>query len=65
MVYKKKKKKSSGVTIKNEIMQNKELGDKLYKPIFRKFEKQKVHSSFIDNIWVADIYIYIYIYIFL
>ena len=33
--------------LKNEIMQN--------KPIIRKFEKRKEHSSFIDNIWRADL----------
>ena len=32
-------------------MSNKELAQKLHKPIIRKFEKQKGHSSFIDNIW--------------
>ena len=32
-------------------MQNKELAEELHKPITRKFEKQKVHSSFQDNIW--------------
>ena len=31
-------------------MSNKELSKELHKPIIRKFEKQKVHSSFIDNI---------------
>ena len=29
---------------------NKEFADELRKPIIRKFEKEKVHSSFIDNI---------------
>ena len=36
-------------------MQNKELTEKLHKPIIRKSEKRKVHSSFIDNIWGADL----------
>ena len=36
-------------------MQNKELAEELHKPNIRKFEKRKVHSSFIDNIWGADI----------
>ena len=31
-------------------MSDKELAEKLHKPIIRKFEKRKVHSSFIDNI---------------
>ena len=35
------------------MMRNSELGEELYKTIIRKFEfeKQNVHSSFIDNIW--------------
>ena len=50
MLYKFFEKKSSGGAIKNEIMSDKELAEKLHKPIIRKFEKRKVHSSFIDNI---------------
>ena len=34
-------------------MHNKELAQELHKPIIRKFEKRKVHSSFIDNICVT------------
>ena len=34
-------------------MQNKELAEKLQKPFVRKFEKRKIHSPFIDNIWGA------------
>ena len=41
--------------IKNENISNKELAEELYKPIIRKSKKKKVHSSFIDNIWGADI----------
>ena len=41
--------------IKNEIMANKELTEELHKPIIRKFEKRKVHSCFIDNIWGTEI----------
>ena len=37
--------------VKNENMSNKEL----HKPIIRKFKERKVHSSFIDNIWDADL----------
>ena len=48
-------KKTSGETLKNEIISNKELTQELHKPIIRKFEKQKVHSSFIDNICGADL----------
>ena len=32
-------------------MFNKELAEKLQKPIIRKVEKRKVHSLSIDNIW--------------
>ena len=50
MVY-----KYSGGTIKNEVISNKELAKKLHKPIIKKFEKRKVHSPFIDNIWSTDL----------
>ena len=36
-------------------MSNQELAEELHKPIIRKFEKQKVHSSFMDNIWDSDL----------
>ena len=55
MTYKFFDKKTAGVVVKNEILQNKELAEELHKPIIRKFEKRKVLSSFIDNIWVADL----------
>ena len=45
----------SGGTFKNEIISNKELAEELHKPIMWKFKKRKVHSSFIDNIWGADL----------
>ena len=32
-----------------------QLPKELHKPIIRKFEKRKVHSSFRNNIWGADI----------
>ena len=32
-----------------------ELAEELHKPIIRKFKKQKLCSSFIDNIWFADL----------
>ena len=48
MVYNFLDKKASG-GIKNE------LAEELHKPIIRKFEKRKVHSPFIDNIWGADL----------
>ena len=41
-------KKTSGETVKNEIVSNKELAEELHKPIIRKFEKRKVHSPFIE-----------------
>ena len=37
------------------ITSNKELAEELHKLIMRKFEKRKIHSSFIDNIWGADL----------
>ena len=55
MVYKFFDKKTSGSGIKNENMSNKILAAELDKPIIRKFDKQKVYSSFIDNIWGADL----------
>ena len=33
----------------------KKLAEELHKPVIGKFDKGKVHSSFIDNIWVADL----------
>ena len=36
-------------------MSNKELAEESHKPIIRKFEKRKVHSSYMDNIWGADL----------
>ena len=43
--------------IKNENMSHQELAEELllHKPTIKKFEKRKVHSSFINNIWVADL----------
>ena len=55
MAYKFLDKKTVGGAVKKEIMQNKELADELHKPNIRKFEKRKVHSSFIDNIWGPDL----------
>ena len=36
-------------------MSNEELAEELHKPIARKFKKRKVYSSFLDNIWGADL----------
>ena len=42
MVYKPFDKETSGGTIINENISNKELTEELHKPIIRKFEKRKV-----------------------
>ena len=55
MVYRLFDKKNSGSDIKNENISNKELAEELHKPIIRKFNKIKVHSPFIDNIWGIDL----------
>ena len=55
MYYKFFDKKTSGSGIKNENISNKELAKELYKPIIRKFKKRKVHSSFMENIWGANL----------
>ena len=55
MVYKHFDKKSSGSGAKSEIMSKQQLTEELYKSVIRKFEKCKVHSSFIDNVWGADL----------
>ena len=54
-VYKSFDKKATSGAIKNEIISNKELAEELHKPIIRKFRTRKVHSSFTDNIWGADL----------
>ena len=48
-------KHTAGGAVKNEVMQNKELAEELHKPIIRKFEKEKLHLSFRDNICGADL----------
>ena len=48
-------KKTSCSGIKNENISNKQLAEELHKPIIRKFNKRKVHSPFIDNIWGVDL----------
>ena len=53
MVYDFFERKTSGSDIKN--ISNKELAEELHKPIIRKVNKRKVHSSFTDNIWGADL----------
>ena len=36
-------------------MSGQQLTKELQKPITRKFKKKKVHSTFIDSIWGADL----------
>ena len=44
-------KKSPDSGIKNENISNKDLAEELHKPIIRNFNRRKIHSPFIDNIW--------------
>ena len=58
MVYKFFDKKSQGSGHSLQVATNNEniqLADELHKPIIRKFKKRKVHSSFRDYIWGADL----------
>ena len=51
MVYKLFDKKTYAARgIKNEDISKKELAQELHKPIFKKFKRREVYSSFIDNI---------------
>ena len=43
-------KSTSGRTVRNKIICNKELAEELHRTIIKKFERRKVHSPFIDNI---------------
>ena len=47
-----KKSKVSGVNMASEF--NKQLAEKLHKPIIRKFKKITVYSRYRDNIWGVD-----------
>ena len=47
MVYKLFDKNTCGEAIKIENIPNKELAEELYKPMITKFNKRKVHPSFI------------------
>ena len=51
MVYKFFEKKLWGGGDKNENISKQELTEELHKPIYRKFQKQKVYSSVMDKIW--------------
>ena len=53
LVYKFLDKETSDSGIKN--IPNKELAEELHKPIIIKFNKRKVHSPFIENIWGANL----------
>ena len=55
LVYKFFDKKTSGGTVENENISNKELAEELHKPIIKKFNKRKLQSTFIDNICGADL----------
>ena len=63
MVYKFFNKKTSVCSIKNKNLSDqrpsdlttRQLAEKLHKPIIKKFNKRKVQSSIIDNIWGADL----------
>ena len=55
MVYKFFDEKTSGGTVKNKKISNKELAEEFHKPIIRNFKKRKVQSPFIDNIWDTDL----------
>ena len=41
--------------VEQKNIPNKELAEGLHKPIIKKFQKGKVHSTFIDNIWGTDL----------
>ena len=49
-IYKFFDKKFSGSGVESEVMPNQELAEEIRKPIFRKFEKRKIYSSFKNNI---------------
>ena len=51
LVYKLFDRKFSGSGVKSEILPNQELAEDLQKKIIRKFEKRKVYSLYVDNIW--------------
>ena len=48
-------KATSGGTVKNENISNEALSEESHKPVIRKFYKRKVDSTFIDNMWGADL----------
>ena len=50
-------KSASSGAAKSKIMSKQELASKLHKPIVRKLEKREVQPSFIDKIWVLNLWI--------
>ena len=48
-------KKTPASGIKNENISNRDLDEELHKPLIKKRKERKVHSTFIDNIWDADL----------
>ena len=64
MIYRFFDKKSASLTDKSTegsgvntklTPQNQQLAEELHKPDIKKFEKRKVHATFKDNIWGADL----------
>ena len=55
-LFKNKSSRGSGINKENSVnySPNKELANELHEPIIRKF-KEKVYSSFKDNIWGVDL----------
>ena len=47
--------KTSSGAFKNKNISIKDLAEELRKLIIKKFEKRKLYSSFIDNIWSSDL----------
>ena len=55
VVYKFFDKKFSDGGVEIDNLLNQELAKELHKPIIRKFHKQKLQWSFLDNIWGVDL----------
>ena len=55
MVYKFSNQKTYCGTVKDKIISNKEVAEEFHKQVIRKLNKRKLHSSFIANIWGADL----------
>ena len=60
IIYKLFEKNTSGSGFKNKNISNKELTEELHKPIVKKYNKRKVQSPFIYNIWGADHFFIMY-----